>query len=199
MLFIPSMYNTPIQVLKDIFHEKVITIDVHEYFVKQSFRSRCHILSPNGIQTLIVPIIHNDRSHTPMKDIKISYSENWQIHHWRSICSFYNRSPFFEHYKDDFNKVYSNRYTYLVDLNRDLFSLSLELANVELECKDSVDYSETDQDEVRSKLNSGLPYGAEPSYLQVYSYKFGYVPGLSILDLLFNTGPEAVKYLKAND
>src|SRR5436190_3905475 len=94
-----------------------IVIDQHEHFIKQTFRNRCIIDSPNGPQTLVIPVVHQNLNRTPMKDIKISYESQWKKIHWRAICTSYRNTPFFEFYEEKFRNIFEERFENLLDLN----------------------------------------------------------------------------------
>jgi WbqC-like protein len=199
MVLLPSCYNPPIDYFLEIKNcDGKFLLDTHEHFVKQTLRSRCHILSPNGIQSLIVPVKHTDRTHSPIKDIIISDAENWQKHHWKSLITAYNGSAFFEFYRDDFYPIYHQHYKYLIDLNTELLTLITSLLNINTTINYTKEWVKNPPSEdFRVKYSSKSPVGDCPEYSQVFSYKYGFTKGLSILDLIFNTGPQAHAHLLA--
>jgi len=178
-----------------------IEIDQHEHFIRQTLRNRCLIAGPNGIQKLVIPVQHSKEPVIKLKDVRISNEQSWQRQHWRSLCAAYNRSAFFEYYQDDFYPFYHTTFNFLIDFNNELFNLVMQC----LGKKHSVIYTEkyypendyviqdyrylSDQERV-----VGFP---QKPYPQVFSGKFGFIPGLSIADLLFNTGKASVTYLAA--
>ena len=176
------------------------TIEGFENFQKQSYRNRCNILTANGTEQLIVPIKHHKFEFVPIQEQEISYAENWQIKHWRSIISAYNHAPFFEFYKDDLNAILMQKYLLLFELNQSL--LKLTLANLQLNTPSISNKWELEPTDFIDKRNAIHPKNENESisqnYHQVFSKKFGFTPNLSILDLLFNLGPEAHLFLLKN-
>lgn len=170
------------------------SIDIHEHYIKQTIRNRCSIVGPNGKQELIIPV--NAPNHTPMKDVTIEYSDDWQRKHWGAIKSSYGQSPFFNFYSDKFEEFYRDKSRkFLVDLNHDLLQLILEILREKKELKFSeefVPYKSGDQRTV-NYADAGLK-----NYVQVFSDRFSFMPDLSVIDLLFCTGPEAKSYLSTS-
>jgi hypothetical protein len=196
-----SSYLPPVNYLVQFAGPQTIILDGKEHFIKQTIRNRCHILSPNGIQPLIIPVIHNDRTHQPVEDIKISYDHPWQRQHWRSIQSAYRRSAYFEFYMDDLEHFYNERYDSLLHFNTELLKHILNLSGLKKEfefTKAFTPYSQEDRTDLRNTLNNGSPQvnPGQQKYPQVFSSKFGFVQGLSTIDLLFSLGPATGEYLK---
>lgn len=176
-----------------------IYIEACEHYQKQSYRNRCEILSANGKLSLSIPLLHtSDKEVISQK--RISYAENWQINHWRTITSAYKNSPYFEYFEDAFKPFYSQRYEYLIHYNSELLKCLLDL----LKIKKVIHYTssfekETSCLDLREKIHPKLqeqPEGVpDLSYQQVFSDKFGYTPHLSIIDLLFNRGLDTIDLL----
>lgn len=175
--------------------------DVCEHYRKQTYRNRCYIATPQGPQPLTVPVERGDASHTAVRDIRLSEHGEWRRQHWTALVSAYERSPFFEYYADDFRPVYERGYKYLVDFNDALRAVTLSLLGLDRPVLRSERYL------LPSELPSGTPdlrelvspkAGAENDarfrpvpYYQVFSARTGFLPNLSIADLLFNMGPES--------
>jgi hypothetical protein len=176
-----------------------IIIDVHENYVKQSYRNRCEIYGANGKLALIIPIIRS--SSTPMKEVKIDYDQNWQKIHWKSLESSYRSSPYFEFYEDKFIHLYEQKNIhYLVDFNMELLNIFLKLLDLDIE----LSYTDSYEKEIKNKLDQRSlihpkmgtsQYYNENKYIQVFEEKMGFIPNLSIYDLVFNEGPAAVNIL----
>ena len=176
-----------------------ISIDVHENYVKQSYRNRCEIYGANGKLALIIPIIRS--SSTPMKEVKIDYDQNWQKIHWKSLESSYRSSPYFEFYEDKFIHLYEQKNIhYLVDFNMELLNIFLKLLDLDIE----LSYTDSYEKEIKNKLDQRSlihpkmgtsQYYNENKYIQVFEEKMGFIPNLSIYDLVFNEGPAAVNIL----
>ncbi len=199
-LLLPAFYLPPISYFHTVQeHNLPLVIEKYEHFQKQSYRTRARIASANGVQDLIVPIQHGNKDRVPMKDIRISYEFDWQRLHWLSIQTAYRSSAYFEYYEDDFKRFYEEKFNYLVDFN--VAQLELILRSVKLKRSiafteeyitagdDRIDYRQI----IHPKKESILSHPKE--YFQVFSDKNGFYPDLSIIDLLFNQGPQSKSYL----
>ncbi len=198
-LLFSTSYLPPIKYISKLHSAISLTFEAHEHFVKQTIRNRCHILSPNGIQTLIVPVEHSNRFHIPIKDLRIANDQSWQRQHWRSLCSAYQRSAFFEFYQDDIVYFYEKKQEFLLDFNLELLIVISSMLNDKLSISKTEKYElpdESNSTDLRYLSNLSIPDadGDFNSYPQVFGYKNGFVSGLSIVDLLFNMGPASVKY-----
>lgn len=174
-----------------------ITIDVCEHFQKQSFRNRSVIHGANGALNLIVPLVKRGK-RTKMSDIKIDNTQRWQILHWRSIESAYRSSPYFEFYEDDLKPFYRTEYTSLIHFNSEIQAKILELLDVDIELSDSTSYEKQEGIDFRTELQpkkEPSSYFDLEEYTQVFSDRNGFLSNISILDLLFNEGPNAVNFL----
>lgn len=177
-----------------------IYIEAHETYSKQSWRNRCTVATANGLQNLVVPVNKIYGNHTFTKDVKISYTENWQQLHWRTLTAAYNKSPYFEHYSP-LLKPYFNQYTEnLFELNLSLLKLVLKLLQIDKPISITTVYEKkpSDKRDYRSQFNPKAkpPAQIEPPYYQVFADRIGFQPNLSILDLLFCEGPLSLSYLK---
>jgi len=196
----PSFYIAPIAYYAHLVKHDFVLLDVNEHYVKQTYRNRCSILSPNGKLDLIIPL-QNRNKRAKMKDVKISYAENWRKVHWKSFCSAYRCSPYFEYYEDEFEPIFlKEKFEYLLDLNNALHNKIISLLDISAEQSETKSY-EKEYDNVadyrtiisKKKQDSGLNF---KEYIQVFGDKTGYMPNLCILDLLFNEGPNSITYLK---
>ena len=193
---LPTAYLAPISYYA-ILLKLDCTIEHYEYFVKQSIRNRCNIYAANGKLRLTIPKQHKGSSKTTINKIKISYNETWQKEHWRSIVSAYNSSPFFEYYKDLFRPFFEVKDVYLISFNAKLQELILKLLQVKIKCQSSNKYLDTGQ--FKDLRNHTFSKKKIPKYNQVFLEKHGFISDLSILDLLFNLGPESTEYLNNID
>lgn len=180
-------------------------IDISEPWHKQSNRSRYHILSANGIQTLYVPLNHNNIYKNPVSQTKL-IDFSFKRNHWRSIESAYNRSAFFEFYKTGFFNEFFFEEPYLYLFNLRLLNWILSQLKIDkpytLSGPENNLQSASNNYHQLSSLKSNIPVFAESTfktYNQVFSYKFGFVKNLSVIDLLFNCGPASLNYLIKQD
>ena len=190
-------YFGPISFWKQIIDSNILW-DVHQNYIKQTYRNRTFIHSANGLQILTVPVKHSKIKFS-LVEAKIDNTIAWQKNHWRSIESAYSSSPFFEFYKDSLEEVYIKEYTYLTKFNFDIIKLILEWTDIEMKSKLSKDYKiryENSLDLRKNIENKKYPYFENIKYRQVFSDKNGFLNDLSIMDLIFNEGPNSVTYLK---
>ncbi len=177
-------------------------IEHHENFQKQTYRSRCEIYSPNGLLTLSIPLVKRNHRQS-MKDLKISYDYDWKTLHWRSLESSYRRSPFFEYFEDDFYPYYHDKkFDYLIDFNEAIQQIVLTLLKLKpnYTFSDSYKTEYPDSDDFRNiidpKESKDLDKTFQPvRYPQVFETRHGFIPNLSIVDVLFNEGPRAMDYI----
>lgn len=199
---IPTAYLGPIQYYQKLTSYSNCIIEHHENFIKQTYRSRCEIYSPNGLLTLSIPLEKRNKRQA-VKDIKISYEYNWQTLHWRSMESSYRRSPFFEYYEDDLHKYFHDKkYEFLIDLNEAIQQEILSLLKVKTNYSFSTDYKKEypDADDFREIISPKEPLESDKNfkvkpYYQVFEPRYGFKPNLSIVDLLFNQGSRALDYI----
>jgi len=198
MIVLPTAYFGPLSHFALIFHEKEYRLEKHESFCKQTYRNRCEILGPNGILKLIVPLT-KWQNGTQTGNIKISYEEDWQSHHWKSICTAYQSSPYFEFYEDDVHPMFQLKEENLLDYNQKCERMLKEL--LQLSATDNYTsnykiYSKDYRQLIHPKRRLEIFTKNSPTYIQVFSNKFDFQPNLSILDLLFNLGAESKHYLQ---
>jgi len=202
LTLLSTAYLPPIQYFSKLKKYKEVSIEYHEHFPKQTYRSRCHIYGANGILKLSVPIIHSGE-RTSIKDINISYSDNWQKLHWKSIESAYRCSPYFEFYEREFAPFYSDKkFETLIDLNNGLTQLILRLLKIDARVTPTNEYFKeiTDGIDLRNVISPKVPFNTDrdfvsQQYIQVFGNKHGFIPNLSVVDLLFNEGPYAINFL----
>lgn len=201
-VLLPTSYLGPLNYYSKFKAYEHCEIEQFEHLPKQTFRSRCAIYSPNGPLILSIPLVkRNQRQH--MKEVKISYDYDWLKLHWRTLESAYRRSPFFEYYEDDFHPFYaSKKYDYLLDFNEAIQQKVLSLLKLKKQYTFTPEYIKTPADKTdyrdlfsqKDLLSADTDFGIKP-YMQVFETKHGFVPNLSIVDLLFNTGSKALDYL----
>ena len=193
------LYLAPVPLYARLFTADGIVFDGDSPFTKQTFRNRAVIATENGTQALTIPIVHTGGKQA-MRDIRISEHGNWRHLHWNAIVSAYRKSPFFYYYADDFAHFYEERDGFLMDFNLRLHAVVCELLGLERTVK-------TAEEGVKKDIED-LCHLAEPTaltrvegfcpqpYYQVFAARNGFQPNLSIADLLFNMGPEALITLR---
>jgi hypothetical protein len=199
---LPTAYLGPLQYYQKLIVYPDCIIEHQENFIKQTYRSRCDIYSPNGILTLSVPLEKRNKRQL-VKDIRINYEYNWQTLHWRSLESCYRRSPFFEYFEDDLKPFFENKkFDFLIDLNEALQQEVLTLLKLKTKYSFTseylTDYPEADDYRTiispKTKIIEDKMFIIKP-YHQVFKTRHGFIPNLSILDLLFNEGSRALDHI----
>ena len=184
--------------LGSLYSEEVI-IEQFETYQKQTCRNHCSIYGPNWKQILSIPVLKVNGNHTLTKDIRVSYSSSWQRIHWRSIETAYNNSPFFLYYKDLFEPFFGKKIESLIDLNTQLLQVIYRILRIDKIIGFTTDFEKNPGDtlDLRGRLASKKPreHLELESYTQVFGSRHGFLPDLSIIDLIFNLGPEAMDYL----
>ncbi len=191
-----SLYLAPVEYYAALFGAGEAVIDIHENYQKQSYRNRCNIAGANGMMPLSIPIEKPAAPKCPMKEIRIAQHGNWRHLHWNAIVSAYRSTPFFEYYEDELRPFYEKHIAFLVDFNirlHQLISKWLQLPRPLL-LSDNYIENKTDNNAVdfRETIHPKRPshFVCKP-YYQVFAAKHGFIPNLSIIDLLFNMGNEA--------
>ena len=202
-LLIENQYLGSINYYKMLFNYSYIEIEQYEYFQKMSFRNRCIIPGSNGLLQLSVPIENGRNQTTLFKEVKIAYAENWIAHHCRSFEACYNRAPFFEFYKEKLFEILKKKPVFLFDLNWELLQWVLNKLKSHPKIHLTNQYQLSPSNDIVDARNSILPKNyqllIEPvKYTQVFEDKIGFMPNMSILDLLFCVGPSALTYFKSN-
>ena len=195
MVVLPSAYLPPISWFVNLMTGEPICIEQYENYQKQTIRNRCTIDSPNGLLNLSIPI---DRStfvggKCQMKDVRISTHSDWQHQHWYALETSYYNSPFFEYLQDDFRPMYEQHWDFLVDFNEALIGKCCELLDISPNLARTSYYigltAHSNESAVSEKDFHPIPY------YQVFQQKHGFLPNLSIIDLIFNMGKESTLIL----
>ncbi len=198
--FGPTGYYSKLLLYNEVF------IEQYENFTKQTYRNRCEIMGANGLIPLVVPVVKGRGPKILIRDILISYDTQWQRNHWRTIFSAYNSSPYFTYYKDDLRDYFNNRWKYLLDFNMAINERICELAGIDADIKLTSGFENVPEGTVnlrdfftpkKHKGITDISFSAK-EYTQVFSDKFGFVSNLSILDLLFNEGPNSFNRLSSS-
>lgn len=192
----PIFYIPPVSYFSGIKNcDYNFKLEIQEHFPKQTYRNRASIYSPNGTLDLMIPVIKGSKVHTKVKDVKISDEFKWQRLHWKSFESCYRNSAYFEYYETEFNKFYNAKYDFLYDFNMDIFQWVLKQLKLNIELEFTEEYIKTYDHVVdaRSQFpvkDKHIISSAKP-YFQVFDDREGFKANLSIVDLLFNQGPQA--------
>ncbi len=196
----------PVQYMVKLLQYEQVFIEAFENFPKQTFRNRYEILAANGPVSLVIPVVKGRGRKVKIRDLKISYDTDWQRNHWRTIFSAYNSSPFFEYYQDDVLPFFEKSWKYLFDFNQSSLQTVCDLLELEPQLHLTTDFEAVPpetlnfREAITPKSHKASPdehFHPEP-YTQVFSDRFGFIPNLSILDMLFNSGPDSLNILEAS-
>ncbi|HEY5687180.1 MAG TPA: WbqC family protein [Yeosuana sp.] len=176
-----------------------LTFEYDDNFIKQTYRNRTYIYAANGKLLLNIPVVHTQKNRQKYKDVSISQETHWQSHHWKSLLSAYSTSPFFEYYKDELIYLFENKTKYLLDFNLNCLEAICDCLQFDLEYSKTHDYQKIVKDttDFRYLVNAKIEDPQFEPYSQVFQDKHGFINNLSILDLLFNEGPNALSYLES--
>ncbi len=207
-ILLSTTYLGPIDYYRCLSGAKTAVIERYCNYIKQTYRNRCIIASANGPQSLSIPIERMPEAKCLTKDIRISEHDNWRRLHWNAIVSAYNSTPFFEYYEDDFRPFYEQKFDFLFDFNEALRELACRLLDIQPEVSYSTSYTspyyipaDSNEQIQVSDLREAIHPKKAPvhpdfkPYYQVFSGKYGFQSNLSIIDLLFNMGPESIFFL----
>lgn len=183
-----------------MWHLERFEFEVFDNYQKQSYRNRCFIYGPNGKQMLNIPVsFKTETKRKKTRDARIDYSENWQNQHLKSLETGYNSSPFFEILKPEIEQIFQKKQTFLVDLNIDTFYFVKETLNLNLNFIKTNTYNGEYTQDFRFLANAKTDVNlTQALYHQVFADRFGFIKNLSILDLLFMEGANAISFLEKN-
>ena len=207
-VYLSSAYLAPVEYYTKLLAYDRVCIEQHDHYIKQTYRNRCTIAAPDGELALSIPTVKPASLKCPMCDIRISDHGNWRHLHWNAIESAYNPTPFFEYYKDDFRPFYEKKYEFLADFNEELCHLVCSLIDIQPVMERTSEYKtgfapgEADfRERIHPKKDFSLedPDFSPQSYYQVFQERLGFLPNLSIIDLLFNMGPESLLVLQQSN
>ncbi len=176
---------------------ETITFEKEDNFQKQTNRNRMYIYSPNGVQMLNIPVKHNTEPHQKYKDVKIENAFDWQKNHFKSLEAAYRTSPFFEFFEDDMRTIFEKKHEFMMDLNFEIFEIINDCLGITLPYSTTQEYFHEVENytDFRPLANGKKDTFVNEPYTQVFNEKHGFIPNLSILDLLFNEGRHTKDYL----
>ena len=218
MVLLTTAYFPPIEYLAAIANEcrfnpgmtevepAVVYIEACEHYVKQSWRNRCRFYAADGAQTLNFPVRHEDFGK-PISKMRIDWKTDWLTRHERAIISAYRTSPYFEYYQDELFAILDSRPELILDFNTQILKFFLRKTGIPADIRFTSEWEAVTIEghkvtDLREAIHPKRPntilkdLGLERPYWQVFSPKYGFIPGLSIMDLLFNEGPDSICYLK---
>ena len=196
-IILPTSYFGPIPYYSILVNSNNYIFEKNENFVKQTTRNRCSIYSSYGKLNISIPRMRKNSSKSIIKDIRICYDEPWQKIHLKSIITCYNSSPFFDYYKEKISKIYESKATFLIDFNLKSHLLVMDF----LKLNSSLNYTKKFEKIKKSADYRNYAFHSKEDYTydQVYSTKNNFIKDLSVLDLIFNLGPESIDFLKKID
>lgn len=213
-MILSTAYFPPIEFFALLAENSVVYLEACEHYEKQSWRNRCRILTANGPMDLRVPVVHSgDLFHTPVKDVLVDYSTPWVARTEYAIESAYCSSPFFIYYKDELFAILDSHPGTLWELDLKLIDFFIRKIGLTTQIIPTEEYvpqytilpegmvlperTKPQEEDYRGRIHPKKPSGyVGRPYWQVFREKFGFVDGLSVMDLLFNEGPESLCYLK---
>lgn len=193
MKLLSTAYFPDVAYFSVLMKEEAVLMEKHEHFIKQTTRNRCVIATTQGPLHLSIPLI-NEGNKTSITNKKIAYTENWQAKHWRAIESSYNKSAYFEYFEEDLKNILLKKHELLFDLNLELIQHLLHILRLKREILFTSEYHASG-DFVDLRDEAALGKMNFPPYYQVFKDKTGFLPNMSVLDLIFNEGLRAKDYL----
>ncbi len=197
-VILTSAYLPPVHYFTKLYAAPYIIEERFDHYVKQTYRNRCVIAGPDGALSLTIPVEHDGKQKPSTGEMRISDHGNWRHLHWTALVSAYENSPYFFYYADDFRPFYEQRFEYLADFNAALTMKVCELLDLHPDVRHTSSYLQVTDGlaDFRETIRPKVDYAADPlfcpaAYYQVFQSRHGFLPNLSIADLLFNMGPES--------
>lgn len=204
-VLIEAHYLPSVQFFSKLTHYPILLLEAQENYQKGSYRNRCHIAGANGLLRLSIPLRKGKNEQLSIQQTEISYDEPWIAQHWQSIRSAYGNAPFFPYYQDELAAIFQQRPTHLFAWNKDFIQLLIELLQLEVEVQLTQEFNRAVDPTIADLRGSIHPKSHRRpvdanfqvvAYPQLFEERHGFLPNLSILDLLFCTGPQAALYLE---
>lgn len=197
-IYLSTAYLPPAEYFAKIINAGEVYIESQENYNKQSYRNRCYILTVRGPQFISIPVYLGSFHKTRIRDIRIDYTKRWQQVHLGAFRSAYSSSPFFLYYFEIIEKIILRNYEFLTDLNMDLLTEMLKILGSRTRPMHTTEFiavNSTENDFRYTIHPKKVSFYRQREYYQVFNSLHGFVPRLSIVDLIFNTGPDAKDYL----
>ncbi len=195
-LLLPVAYLPPVHYFGMMMKAGEVWVEQHETYPKQTYRNRCEIYTANGKLPLSIPVNKIHGNHTRTRDVLLSDHENWQALHWRAIRSAYANSPFFLYYHDSLEPFFNKPYHRLLDFNLALMQVLMDLLGIgkKIHLTRSFDPAPENMLDLREALHPKKTFHhfTFRPYHQTFGEKHGFIQGLSMIDLLFNAGPDSI-------
>jgi hypothetical protein len=193
-VLIELQYLPPVAYFSQIAQYEEVIIESYENYQKGSYRNRCQILGANGVMSMSIPLEKGKHQQLPIRDVRINYADRWQTQHWQSIRSAYGRAPFWEFYGDYFEPIFQKKHDFLFDFNLELLQMCFKLLKIKPQLSFTSSYEKTIENteivDLRNQVKQNLSFSTT-KYPQIFEDRFGFVPDLSIIDLLFCMGNQA--------
>ena len=200
-ILLSSAYLAPVQYYTKLLHSHgdAVYVEAFENYAKQTYRNRCIIADANGPLALTIPTEKTGEGKCLMRDIRISNHGNWRHQHWNALEAAYRHTPFFQYYEDDFHPFYEKEIPFLYDFNMQLTHLVCDLIGIDTSLVPTGQFAQNPDGmaDFRTSISPKAPWQEDrefspAAYYQVFQEKHGFLPNLSIVDLLFNMGPESI-------
>jgi hypothetical protein len=197
-IVLSTAYLPPAEYFDGIIKADSVSVEREENYLKQTYRNRCYILSSHGSQLLTVPVCKGSLHKTSVKDIKIDYSKRWQQVHLRAMIASYSSAPYFEYYFGDIEQIISKNHSFLLDLNLELTEALLKMLKIDKKISFTKHFA------APGTIENDFRYSISPKiaseyrvkeYLQVFNSTPVTLQGTSIIDLIFNMGPQSAFHL----
>lgn len=184
-----------------------VWIEACEHYTKQTYRNRFKYLAADGVQSLSFPVVHGEKANKlVITDVEVDWSTPWLIRTERAICAAYESSAYFDYYKDELFALLEKKPDTLFELNLSILRFFLDKTGIRADIRLTEEwtppgtgiYGEDLREAIHPKRTNTIleDMSLNKPYFQVFARKYGFVSNLSIMDLLFNEGPDAILYLK---
>lgn len=196
-MILPTSYFGNIEYFRCLWKEKEVVIDIHEPYQKQTYRTRCEIIGANGLQTLSIPVERPNGKESTVKDVLITYKEDWRKDHLKAIESAYSRAPYFIYYFNAIRDILLNDHQLLWELNDQLLKYLIDKIGLTVDISYSKQQIPLEKEDFRVDFSSKKESGFQTHrYIQTFEERHGFRNNVCILDLLFNEGPNTISILQ---